>query len=254
MKKQCIGRKKYWQGRVVIGIVLGLIVTVTTAFAQNLNPRVLPPNSHAFTKTYGEWSAAWWQWALSISLDKSPITDTSGAHCAEEQSGKVWFLAGTTGGPAVFRSCTIPLGKAILFPIINAEWSVAEAIAFAPPDGTCFVNTSITGTTEEALRACAIAQIDHVTTVEADVDGVPLQDLEMYRVQSQLFNFTAVLDNPFLVPVGLSKSVSDGFWIFLAPLPLGEHKIHFKGVAPFPEVGFTFETEVTYNLTVAQGP
>jgi hypothetical protein len=32
----------------------------------------------------------------------------------------VWYLASTAGG-AVTRSCTIPAGKTILFPIVNTE-------------------------------------------------------------------------------------------------------------------------------------
>src|SRR5438876_1613577 len=30
------------------------------------NPRVLPPGSSSFGKSYGEWSAQWWQWAFSF--------------------------------------------------------------------------------------------------------------------------------------------------------------------------------------------
>jgi hypothetical protein len=32
----------------------------------NSNPGVLPPNSHAFGRSYGEWSAAAWQYLLAI--------------------------------------------------------------------------------------------------------------------------------------------------------------------------------------------
>ena len=31
----------------------------------NDNPGVLPLKANAFGKSYEEWSAAWWQWALS---------------------------------------------------------------------------------------------------------------------------------------------------------------------------------------------
>ncbi len=228
---------KYWRsGIVVIGIVVALLGS-TMAFARNSNPGVLPPNSHAFGMTYNEWSAKWWQWAVNIPASNSPITDTTGANCAVNQSGKVWFLAGTAtstaGGPGVTRTCTVPSGKAILFPIINGECSQIEG----------------NGTTQAQLSACAKSLIDPVTTVTATVDGVDLQNLtppnSPYRVQSPLFTFTSVLGNPFGIPAGQSPSVADGYWILLAPLSTGQHTIHFLGSIPT-----VFTTEVTYNLTV----
>src|SRR5437773_9144834 len=52
-------------------------------------------------------------------------TDTSGKYCALDQSGPLWYLAGTAGG-AVVRSCSVPAGKALFFPLIANECSYAE--------------------------------------------------------------------------------------------------------------------------------
>src|SRR5262249_12325700 len=93
-----------------LGAVVGLMLLTTIAFAQdNPNPRGLPIHSSPFGNTYGEWSARWWQWALSVPTATNPIIDSTGAQCAQAQTGKVWFLAGTFGG-AVTRSCTVPQG------------------------------------------------------------------------------------------------------------------------------------------------
>lgn len=197
-------------------------------------------------KPYGELTAKWWQWGVSIPAEQNPITDPTGAFCDVGQSGVVWFLAGTTGGSAT-RSCTIPFGKAILFPIITAEWSVSEAEANG---GNCFIPDVISGTSVTALKACAKAQIDHVTFKEAVIDGVNVENLDNYRVQSPVFRFDAVQDNVFAIPPGTSKSVSNGFWILLPPLPKGQHDIHFHGTAYFPEFDFTFDTETTYNILI----
>lgn len=86
--------------------------------ASNPNPGVVPPDYHAYGKTLGEWSAAWWQWAAAIPTDVNPLLDETGENCDLDQSGPVWFLAGTPGGAAE-RECTIPAGKAVLFPILN---------------------------------------------------------------------------------------------------------------------------------------
>ncbi len=51
----------------------------------------------------------------------------TGEHCAEGQSGPVWFLAGTTTNIHwAKRRCIIPMGKAILFPIIVSQFSFHE--------------------------------------------------------------------------------------------------------------------------------
>ncbi len=57
-------------GLALIALVFLLQVTPVWA-AKNPNPGVLPPESHPFGKTYGEWSNAWWQWATRY---RHPIT------------------------------------------------------------------------------------------------------------------------------------------------------------------------------------
>ena len=92
---------------------IGLIVVTTMVLAQN--PEVVPLNFNAFGNTYGEWSARWWRWALSIPADQNPLLDTTGANCSEGQGGQIWFLAGVFGGAAT-HSCTVSGGKALFFP------------------------------------------------------------------------------------------------------------------------------------------
>src|SRR5207302_2056669 len=54
------------------------------------NPGILPPQSHAYGKTYVEWSVKWWQWVFSLPATNSPILDTG--DCSAGQSGHVWCL------------------------------------------------------------------------------------------------------------------------------------------------------------------
>ena len=47
-------------------LVLALLLVSLPAQADsNPNPGILPPNQPAYGKSYGEWAAAWWNWALS---------------------------------------------------------------------------------------------------------------------------------------------------------------------------------------------
>src|SRR4029078_3606185 len=55
-----------------------------------------PLDSIPYNMTWGDWSAEWWRWLMSIPMEKNPANDTTGINCAENQSGPVWFLAGST--------------------------------------------------------------------------------------------------------------------------------------------------------------
>jgi hypothetical protein len=181
--------------------------------SSNKDTEVFQPGSQPFGLSYANWTAKWWQWAYSIPRDVNPAYDDTGKYCAEGQSGPVWFLTGTYKHPAK-RYCTIPDGKAILFTILNSECSFAE-----------FPNLK----TEEQLRQCAKQMQDSVVHLEASVDGIPLTSLEKYRIQSPLFKFTIPHDNILGLSPQTTQAVSDGNWVFLKPLHVGNHTIYFKG-------------------------
>jgi hypothetical protein len=183
------------------------------ATSSNGTIELFQPDSKPYGLTYGNWTARWWQWAYSIPKDVHPAYDDTGKYCAEGQSGPVWFLTGTYKHP-VDRYCTISAGKAILFTILNSECSFAE-----------FPNLK----TEEQLRQCAKQMQDSVIHLEASVNGIPLTGLEKYRIQSPLFNFTISQGNILGLPPQTTQAVSDGNWVFLKPLSVGNHTIYFKG-------------------------
>ena len=94
-----------------------------------------------------------------------------------------------------------------------------------------------------------------MTELEVEVDGVALQDLFDYRATSRLFTFTGDLslgDGVWdsCLTGSPQPAVSDGYWIMLTPLSVGNHTIHLRGKEVFPGP-FVFDTEVTYDLTVA---
>jgi hypothetical protein len=147
-------------------------------------------------------------------------------------------------GP-VTRSCTIPTGKALFFPIIIYlnDYPCPDP-NFQPPPGV---------TLEEWLTEGAAAVIDLVTQLEVVVDGQSLHDLFSYRAHSRLFTFTGdpslVVFDPCITGTP-QVGVTDGYWILLHPLPPGPHTIFFRAVIDFGGSN-TFEVQVTYNLTIA---
>jgi hypothetical protein len=201
--------------------------------------KIFPPDSRPYGLTYGEWTAKWWEWAYLMPEEGNPLVDDTGENCANNQSGPVWFLAGTGGG-AVTRECTIPSDKGILIPIINVE---------------CDSAVDPSSDTEAELRACAKADQDTVIAKEITIDGVNVGNLDSYRFQSPLFNLTFPENNIAGIPPQTAKAVSDGFWILLEPLSPGSHEIHFKAALGDPTAIGTvnFALDVRYLLTVVEG-
>jgi hypothetical protein len=234
---------------------------------------VIPPGTQTSGKSYGEWSAAWWQWAY-----QTPVNGPAGQHnpltvgdgridCSYGQSGTVWFLAGTylssTGGNGVTiskadRSCSkpIPSGITLMFPVINQ----ADDNAACPPnDPTTF--------TEDQLRAAAQQAQDTAHNMHAQIDGQSVSDISgpvtPYRVTSPLFQYTVPVDNLFSTsfvcgetyPAGsvpAPGAVADGVFVMLAPLPPGVHYLSWGGDAsPF---GAPFSQAISYKFTVAGPP
>jgi hypothetical protein len=240
-----------------------LLLGAVTASAQSF---IAAPESLPGGRSYAQWSAEWWQWAWSIPLATNPLFDTTGVDCAVNQpsSGKVWFLAGTTGFSAV-RDCTIPAGRMIFFPIINLgnDYPCLNLSPTPPrqkrnPDFQPGPGQSLEQflTVGYGANPGARQFIDHVTAVSAMLDGVPVQDLLLppetskYRVTSPLFTFNGDRSLQSWDPcVGPGhKAVSDGYWIMLKPLSPGQHTLTFSGTETFPSSSFT--VTVTYNLTI----
>lgn len=169
--------------------------------------------SKPFGLAYSEWTAKWWQWAYSIPKDVNPAYDDTGKYCSKGQSGPVWFLTGAYNH-SVDRYCSIPAGKSILFTILNSECSFAEFPKLK---------------TQQDLNRCSKEMQDAVIHLEASIDGINIKDLRQYRIQSPLFNFTLPKNNILKLPPQTTQAVSDGNWVFLKSLPVGEHIIHFKG-------------------------
>ena len=214
---------------IAVLVLVGPGVFQTSAATQQTNVIAV----QTFGATYGEWSARWWQWLLSIPAAVNPNLDqTGGANGAQGQVDDVWFLAGSFGGSAT-RAITIPAGKPIFFPIINS-------IVFKPFGFETLLD----------LRQQAAAFIDTVTVLQASIDGKAIQNLSNFRVRSP--SFTVIAPPQGLIPPGqlsvpgnTDPIVSDGYWLLLSPLSPGSHTIHFHA-----ETSGGFMLDVTYNLTV----
>jgi hypothetical protein len=186
---------------------------INASVEKGIQTNLFHEDSKPYGLTFGEWTAKWWQWAYAIPKNTNPAYDDTGRYCTVNQKGPVWFFTGSYGKDAS-RQCSVPSDKDILFPILNSECSFAEFPSLK---------------NEEQLRVCAKETQDTVTQVKASMDGKNITNLEGYRIQSPLFNLSLPENNIVGLPPQSTQAVSDGNWVFLKPLPKGEHIISFKG-------------------------
>jgi hypothetical protein len=215
-----------------------LLLGIVAGAAQAAGP--LPPHSHAFGRSYAELGAAWLEWALAAPSSTNPILDMDGSYAAMGQSGKVWFLAGTTGGNAT-RSVTVPRGTALFFPIINSFWVNTPELgdpAWSPEQ-------------EAFARSILAMDMDTAQDLVLVIDGKSYPVTPEYRVPSTVGNCVLPADNLFVyfgfaVLPGPHECVADGYWALLPPLSVGKHTIRFAGGL----ASSGFELDVTFNVTV----
>jgi len=202
-------------------------------------PIVLPPNTNPYGASYGEWGARWWQWVLEQPKDRNPLTDPTGQFCAIGQNGPVWFLS---GGVAT-RKCMIPWGKALFFPVANEAYILTD-----PNDTPQLGRDNIKG------------DIDTTFNMNVDVDGTSLPNLGTYRAQSPALGSvpeTFIVDLPennlFDIAAGPYQTVADGFYVMLAPLPVGTHDVRIRAnfYSIYPDHQDLITVDAQYTLTVS---
>lgn len=225
-------------------MAITLAVLCGRAWGDPVKKLVVQPDEVVGGRTYADWSAAWWQWAYSLPYTGSPVFDT--APCDTEQSGPVFFLAGKvcepgkTCSPMTTRSCTVPVGKALYFPIQNVADSVIEETTYPPFFGPLIAN----------MRKGLQGIEDTTTDVDVVLDS---KHLPAFRMQSVAFDVT-VPDNNFFQAGGETKigagtyavTVDEGYYLMLDPPTKGKHKLHFTAKNGF----FGNAQNVTYNLTI----
>lgn len=214
---------------VILVIGLALILSVNTAVAQ--------------TESFKQLSAEWWQWALSIPTSVNPVLDGTGDNCMVGQRDSVWFLAGSFLGVPTTRTCAVPEGVDLFFPVINS-------VNIDTPN-VCGQDANRVPV--ESLRAFSAAFVDGGTNLSAVLDGRPIRNL--HRVRSKVFEVALPEDNVFDapcagaggVPAGIySPAVDEGFYVRLNPLKVGGHTLHIHAENP----SASFVVDVTYGLIV----
>lgn len=253
---------------VVAAIAVGVWLLTPPTSARGLpackpEPRVIPPGFKAYGKSYSEWAARWWQWAWSIPKPVNPMLDLDGDDAEEGQIGDVWFLAGYLGeAPSlpVERTCEIPAGKALFFPIINLAWlTFPEDMGGSDPEHypgdpfKWFIENEWEGFADMGIRPLLNYFMDTATELWCEIDGEPVRNIKRFREDSAVTSIWLPEDDAYLWDEwypdrseGIYGPTADaGYYLMVAPLAPGEHTIEFHGK-------MWSEQHVIYHLTVVE--
>lgn len=165
-------------------------------------------------------AAEWWQWAARRPEAEDPVVDRTGARCMQDQPGHVTFLAGTYGGRAR-RTCSIPAGRPVFFPVLNRTYLV-EGDDHATARRQC----------ESAIR--------HDSRTSATLDGRPLRP-----------RYLTTRPYPFDPHPGAAvgelagENVACGHHVLIPSLEPGRHELRFEGR---DSTGFRVEAHYTLRV------
>ncbi|MEU1671683.1 signal protein [Streptomyces roseifaciens] len=153
----------------------------------------------------------WWTWAASSPSGSNPVEDRDGSLCDRGQKDGVWFLAGTFGERAK-RTCAVPAGRRVAFPLVNLMSDQAGCSEFmAPAKGA------------------------------ATLDGKPLR---AERYDATPVRVTAEEGNPLTDGGGSFRTHACGLWVQMEPLRPGNHTVQIRGSSG------RFTVSVDYTLKV----
>jgi hypothetical protein len=142
-----------------------------------------------------------------------------------KQKGPVWFLAGTYEIRRTVRTCRVPRGKYLFFPLINYVVMPRTAA----------------GVSCASAVQTAKSMTDEPSSLILELDGRRLDNLTKYRQATKECFDMGVLANP---RYSIFPSAANGYYVMLRPLSAGKHELNFGGVLP------SMLQAVTYTLIV----
>ncbi len=189
-----------------------LLVFTSNISASSFEDYIVFPGEEVNSKPLDYYANRWWQWTYTMPKELSPVRDRTGQNCHVGQSGAVWFLAGGYGTSTISRTCVVPEGKYLFFPVINMVY-------YPRREG---------GLTCNEAKSLAALNNDELITIEVELDSLISSNPTHGRIASQeCFNLLGLVPEEYKVPV-VYPAATDGFWVMLKPLSKGEHKLKFN--------------------------
>lgn len=185
--------------------------SITNLSAATFEDFVVSSDRLVSNKTLHSYANRWWQWSYAVPHNFNPVRDINGEDCHRAQKGPVWFLAGANVNTKISRTCEMPKGKYIFFPIINNV---------SIPKGKISVSC-------DSAKKSAVLINPELLSITVELNSLKLLNLTRYRLTSKnCFDILGLIPRKRQPPT-IFPAASDGYWIMLKPLPKGKHKLSF---------------------------
>lgn len=200
--------------------------------------QIVPPSATFEGRTYAQWEASFWRWALGLPTSPlpHPFNDCNNRPISADQSGGVWYWSAPIAKVTCNQSATIiPPGTALFLTTLDVESSSLDAPPFYAP-------------TVDGQQAIAQTWAAYIQDLFVEIDGKSVDNVKAYLVISAPFSFTAPSPWIFGDTGGNGTGVGDGYF-FMLQLPPGSHTIHYGGTLNPPK-GKSAKMDVTLLITV----
>jgi hypothetical protein len=203
-------------------VLLAFLSVLTITFevppvAASNSVNIFPPGSKPYGLEYSKHIENFWKWSLAIPAGENPIDDPTGEKCNNGQSNtnsSVFYLAFNNGGISE-RTCEVQVGKGLLIPVMQVEFSDKET----------------PGATPEELKLAAKTDQDSVNSLYLKVGDkeYSYEDLRPYRMNTDIFEVNYADNGIFgVIEGGPSKVAADGYYILTEPLQKGNYTVHYR--------------------------
>ncbi|HXV88996.1 MAG TPA: hypothetical protein VD710_07880 [Nitrososphaeraceae archaeon] len=229
--------------------ILLFLATVITPIAYAID--VFHKDETPFGKPYEDWIQDWWRWNAAIPGD--PVTTFAGVKedgCLINKEGPVAFLMDPAIGGVHHQRCEISSNQAILFP----AWSAVCTGAVKGNENKSFQELSECAKGYDLGKVTVNAWVDNKSIAHVKAEDLKTTNLiNATELNTKRFNITIPENSNLAVDYpGTHLGATHGWYIFLKPLPAGEHTIHYINDVRETTLGAgnTNNADITYSLKV----
>ena len=217
---------------------------------------IYPVNSNPYGIPYSEWSQKWWQWILSIPINKNPNyenPDKINWLINQDLDSDVLFLfQRNTDYPSIETgnnwTLEIPKDKAIFTQISSGIYDYGDRQTNPTLDQT--IRSEIDNELKKVISSNNNAFIKVMLDGNVIFYIGPTDESNKlkYRTQTGFFNISLPENNMWDEIPGTYRAFAEGYYLMLKPLSTGLHQLHYE-VSVNTNVN-KYAQEMIFNLLV----